>query len=81
MNRKLLIPALLSLSVAMSVSSASAGVMVDFIPRMDFKEQNELVTKNDSNALKLCISAGTEKNACVVELQPVAPNPSKNADK
>jgi hypothetical protein len=65
----------------MSVSSAGAGIMFDFIPRMDFKEQNELVTKADHSALNLCISADSKKSVCAVELQSVAPVSSKNADK
>jgi hypothetical protein len=79
MTRKLLIPALIAASLAASVSVATAGTVFDFVPRMEFYDQPELVTKAKSKELIVCDASKT--TVCSVDLKSLAPKTPKNTDK
>lgn len=57
MTRNLLMPALIAATLAIGVGPVIAGTVFDFIPRMEFVEKPELVTKDKTDAPKLLVKS------------------------
>lgn len=81
MNRKLLIPALVSVSLAAGATVAQAGTVFDFIPRMDFMAQPELVTKDKSKTIYVCNASSSESETCSVAIKSVVSKITKTPKK
>lgn len=73
MKRSLILPALISATIAVSAGGATAGTVFDFIPRMSFVEQPELVSKDRAATSLVCGDSVQKKQVCIVDAKTVTP--------
>ena len=83
MNRKTLIPVLVSMSIAAPLNPANASLTFDFIGRLEFVKDQDLVTKDRAKLLETCNTDAKntklEPESCTHRVESKASRDTNNA--